>query len=188
MGQLSSTKQNWLALRHVTVKYFKELLQRNPNWHFDDLVAELDLPRTALFFDLAAEAGITVSAGPTPEQICIVASMVMRGGWSESSIASELGIPIDSVRTIFESFSKGYGNSPYGVSGYGGNRKFASGNTSVPRRVTIAGQLKYRGRTYTLGAAYRSRNARVQECGRQLLVTFNDCSPVRVTRRDCSSV
>ena len=179
----SNTHRNWHALQAIALKYLKELRQRNPGWRFDDLAIELDLPRTALFFEMAAKVGFTHNTDPTSQQVCAVAQMLRQGVWSELTIASELGIPVQTVREIFESYGKGYGNVPYGVSAYDGNRKFSDGKGTVPRRISTSGQLKYRNRTYTLGAAYRGRNALVREQGDRLLVMFADCPPLHLTRR-----
>ncbi len=179
----TSTQRNWQALQRLSLAYLKELRHRHPEWKLDDPIAEFELPRTALFLDMAQKAGFVDAATPTAEQVCAVAGMVMRGMWSEATISSGLGIPIETVRAIFESHSKGYGTAPFGVSAYGGNRAFSNGKNGVSRRVTVAGQLSYRGKIYTLGAAYRGRNALVCEKGKQILVSFRDRSPLVLTRR-----
>lgn len=183
MSHESTTRQNWLALQEVTLKYFCEIHARHPEWTSEGLVDSLNLPRTALFLELANKAGFKRQAIPSPEQICAVANMIMKGVWSHLTIADELKLPLDVVAKIFESQSRGFGIMPYGVCPYGGNRKVSDGANAVARRVTTAGQISYRGTIYTLGAAYRGRSALIRERGDQLLVTFLDRAPVYIKRR-----
>lgn len=177
------SKENWQALRRIALRYFKEVHRTHPACQAEDIIRELNLPDTALIAELLNEAGLRGKNDPTPDQVCAVAGMCIRGVWSESTISKETKIPIEMVRAIFESYGRGYGQAPYGLAPYGGNRKTSKNNQPVQRRVTTRGQLAYRGKRYSLGALYRGRNAMIRERGEQLVVTFNDRAPLYLTRR-----
>lgn len=179
----SSTQENWQALQRIALRYFKDLRRTRGDCTATDVIAEMNLPETALILELLAKAGLREKERPTPDEVCAVAGMCIRGIWSESTISKESKIPIETVSAIFESFALGHGQAPYGLAPYGGNRRVSKNNQPVPRRITIVGQLNYRGKTYTLGAAYGGRNAMVREQDEQLLVTFIDKSPLYLTRR-----
>lgn len=172
------TKETWAALQQIALRYFKEVHRSRPSCKASDLIEELSLPETPLIFDLLKKSGFLDDATPSIAQLSAVAGMCIRGVWSEATIAAETRIPIDTVRAIFESYKCGYGNTPYGSTPYGGSHGISKDNEPVPRRVTTAGQLRYRGKIYTLGARYRGRNAMVRERKDQLLLTFNDRSPL----------
>jgi hypothetical protein len=87
------------------------------------------------------------------------------------------------VQRILAIHSGEYGVAPYGKAPYGGNRRTSDGGQAVPRRVTVQGQLSYRGKLYTLGVAYRGRKCEVRERVDQLLVTFGDRRPLYLTKR-----
>jgi len=179
----SPTKENWEALKRISLLYFKELRTRKPTLSIDDVVTELNLPKSGLIFELLRDACFRDKEAVTAEQACAVASMCLRGVWSQTVISQETGISTQKVDGILRSLKGGYGQLPYGKCSYGGSRKTSTNNQPVSRRVTIAGQLSYRGKTYTLGASYRGRNATVRERGEQLLVTFSDRSPLYLSKR-----
>jgi len=77
----------------------------------------------------------------------------------------------------------GYGAVPFGTAPYGGTRRVSDGKSSVPRRVTINGQVSYRGRMYSIGRDYAARTCMVFERGTQLLMLFHDRRPLYVTKR-----
>lgn len=177
------SKVEFSKLKEIAELFFAELKSKNPEWDSSKVFKELNIPQTDTFVELISKTGFRSDTHPTPEQICTVAGCCMRGLWSEETIAHESGIPLSIVKNVFEVCSRGYGLAPYGKVPYGGSKKFSTGKISVPRRVTTAGQLSYRGCLYTLGAHYRGRNALVQERGSQLLVMFQDRAPLYLTRR-----
>lgn len=178
-----TTQQNWQALQRIAVLYFKEVHRVRRGCKAEDIIAELNLPNTELMQELLAQAGLRRKDAPTPEDMCAIATMCIRGVWSESTISKETNIPIEMVRTIFESLSRGYGQAPYGLAAYGSNRRVSKNDDAVPRRVSTGGQLSYRNRRYTLGMHYAGRTGLVRERGERLLITFNDRSPLMLTRR-----
>lgn len=77
----------------------------------------------------------------------------------------------------------GYGMSPFGAIPFGGYRKVSDGKMQVPRQVSPAGQLSYRGRLYTLGAQYRGRQAWILEFGNRLVVSIEGVPPLELSKR-----
>jgi hypothetical protein len=174
----SSTQQNWRALQRLAADLFAQLHVQHPSWCLEEAVAHLKLPRTALLIELLSNAGFPPRREPTPAETLAVDSALLHGVWSERVIAAETGIDVHRVRTIVQMRRGGYGSTPYGKEAYGGNRQTSDGSKAVPRRVTVTGQMSYRGRVYTLGAVYRGRQARVLERGQQLLVLLDRKSVV----------
>lgn len=179
----TSSRKTWDALQKLSLSYFIELKSQHKAWTLNQLLEKLDIPRTALFCRLAEQAGFAENGTPSPEQVCAVAGLCMKGVWSIETIAQELSLPVQIVKEVFRKCAAGFGQAPYGVSPYSGSKKFSDGKETVPRRVTTAGQLSYRGCLYTLGASFRGRRALIKERGEQLLVMFQDRPPLYLTRR-----
>jgi len=178
-----SAALNWQALKGTVLRYFRELRAGHPDWFIETIYKELDLPKTALVKDLAAKAGFLEGRTPTPDEVCAVARLCIKGARTEQEIADNLGISIEKVQAVFEGYGLGYGVQPYGISPYGGNKSFSDGKKAVPRRVSMQGQLSYRGHMYTMGRPYRGRNVRVLEDGQQLHVAVNGGPTIRLARR-----
>ena len=75
-----------------------------------------------------------------------------------------------------------YGSAPFGKASYGGTRRTSDGKSSVPRRVTVNGQVCYRGQMYSIGRMYAGRTCQICERGDQLLLMFHDRRPIFVTK------
>src|SRR5258708_8841808 len=157
------TQRTWTSLKRIALEHFKLLRIQQPRWHCEDLLLSLELSPTALLHELAGLAGFKSRAEPSVQEVCAVAGKWMHGVSSPEAIASETNLPVERVHQILDFAQSGYGTSRYGEAPYGGNRKYSDGKSSVPRRVTVKGQLTYRGHTYTLGTAYRGRTVLLQE-------------------------
>ena len=171
------------ALCSIALAHFNHLHSTHPGWHLEDLLQHLNLRPSKELAALAAQAGFKEGTEPTPDEVLRVARVCILGISSPQIIAKESGLPVERVQKILGLYSGGYGTSPYGKAPYGGNRKFSKDGNAVPRRVTVQGQLSYRGKKYTLGVAYRGRRCEVRERRGQLVLTFGDRRPLYLTRR-----
>jgi hypothetical protein len=178
----SVTQRNWLALRRIALCHMRHLRSTHPQWACEDLISALEMPRTALLLELAVSAGFTSRSCLSAEEVLAVTRTQGQGVCSHQVIALETGIPIERVRMILERQGAGYGGTPYGKTPYGRNRQYADGGAEVARRITVNGQMSYRGRMYNLGTAYRGRLAMVREDGRRLAVIIADQPPIFLAR------
>jgi hypothetical protein len=178
----ASIRKNWVALRAIATSFFRNIRKEHPEWTTKVLLENLDLPHTALMLDLAATAGFCCGAEPTTDEICAILAQQMNGIHSAEAISCQTGIALQKVQRVLETRAGGYGKAPYGYAPYGSNRAVSNGKASVSRRITVKGQLSYRGNRYSLGALYRGRTVFVRERESDLLVTWSDRSPLHLTR------
>lgn len=176
------SRQNWLALKRIAADHSKSLRTQHQDWALEELMANLNLPRTALMLDMAATAGFVGATEPAVAEVYEVLTQQMNGVHSLEVIANTAGICVQKVQRLLEISSAGYCKAPFGCTAYGGYRAVSDGKTAVARRTTIKGQLSYRGKRYSLGALYRGRTVFAREKEGELLITCNDRSPLHVTR------
>ena len=110
--------------------------------------------------------------------------------WSLQDLFTHLKLPATPLleRTAVEcgfvsQVPAGYGQTPFGSSPYGSNRRKSNGVSAVSRKVTRSGQLYYRGYRYTLGVRYGNRQALLLERGARLTVSFVDQPPLDLAAR-----
>lgn len=170
----TATQKNWVALQRIAREFFLQARNANPAWTVEDFFAAYSIPHTALMQGLAKGAGFSNRTEPTPEEIALIQAMLAKGIVEEFSLAQETGIDVLRIRKAVLQLQASYGESSFGVATYGGNRQVSDGRSSVPRRVTLNGQLYYRGHVYNLGTNYRGRIAMVCDQGRQIVAVFSD--------------
>lgn len=162
------------ALRETAAQYLRALRKDHTNWTQEDALKEIGAPRTAYFIELAEEAGFPSTSHPCQVEADAVMDLACKGVWSPLVIAEETGIPEVRVNQLLVQCPPPYGAVPFGEAPYGSHRSGSDGKTWVPRKVTVTGQLSYRGHLYCLGKQYRGRLALVREESAKLVVNCRD--------------
>lgn len=170
----TATQKNWVALQRIAREFFLQARKANPAWTVEDFFEAHSIPQTALMQELAKAVGFSTRTEPTQKEIALIQAMLAKGIVEEFSLAQETGIDVHRIRKAILLLQDSYGEGSFGVATYGGNRQVSDGRSSVPRKVTLNGQLYYRGHVYNLGTNYRGRIAMVCDQGKQIVAVFND--------------
>jgi hypothetical protein len=179
---------DWAIARRMIRNYFANLRLLYPSLTVSELLNELALPDLPWLRNFAVEAGFFQDSFVAEYDHSIVLSQFQRGVWSPIILSQETGIPLERVITIVTQAHE-YGVGAYGLTPYGhGNRDVSDGNIPVLRRVSVVGQMCYRGHSYSLGNLYRGRTASVMERGPEVIVSFGDRPTLHLAKRisNCS--
>lgn len=160
-----------VALQEAATRLLRVLRKENADWTDADALKAIGAPSTHLFRELARSAGFPPRVPAFQAETDAVAALTLQGVWSSLVIAEETGIPESRVRQLLALCPPTYGSAPFGEVPYGSNRRSSDGKVWVPRKITVNGQLSYRGYLYTLGRPYRGRYAKVrEECAKVIVV------------------
>lgn len=166
------SKTELATLREAATRFLRALHREHADWTDEDALKAIGAPSTPFFLELAQDAGFPPRDLPSQVETDAVAALARQGVWSSLVIAEETRIPEIHVRRILSACAAPYGAAPFGTTPYGSHRESSDGKSWVPRKITVNGQLSYRGHLYTLGRPYRGRYALVREECAKLLV---DC-------------
>lgn len=163
----------------ILVACLRYLRTQHPEWTDSDCATALTLPNDDVF-----RAQFHAACPPDTDALSVarVTALHQAGVWSTTVIAEESGVPEPLVRELLAQ-PMGYGCLPFGVTPFGARRAQSDGTRAVPRRVTLMGQLSYRGKLYTLGQPYRGRMAWILERTESLVVTFADRPTLHLAMR-----
>lgn len=180
----TSTQRNWESLQRIAQAFFMQLRASHPEWSREDLFEVLSVAPTGLLCEMADRSGFRPKSDASGEEIAEVAARCLAGTWSDVVISQQTGIPLQRVRKVLSSLGVGYGSEPYGNRPYGSRRKRSDGRSLVERKVTVTGQMSYKGELYSLGKRYRGRVAKIREERDLLVVSFPDLPTLRLPCRD----
>lgn len=179
----TSTQDNWRGLQKLSLLFLKELHAKNPELRREDVLKMLALPNTSLMLDLLNSAGFTSKIEPSPGEILAVAATLMAGATSPEIVARETQVSLEIVNKVIAMKGAGYGTSAFGIGGYGNSREVSKGHALVRRRVTVNGQISYRGNIYSLGRVYGGRTVTLFERKKEIVVNLGDGAPIVLSSR-----
>lgn len=162
------------GLKQAALEHLRYLHSQHQDWLVEEALSAIKAPNTDLFKCLAAAAGFREPMHSNSGEFAAVMDLVRQGVWSSQVIAEEVRVPEDRVRQILTQCPIRYGTAPFGITPYGSSRNSSDGKSWVPRKISVNGQLSYRGHLYCLGKRYRGRHALVKEVATRLIVDCRD--------------